>query len=89
MANHKSAEKRNRQRIKRTVRGRAVKTRVNRIVRKAQLALIQGSSDAAQLVALAAQLLDRAASKSVVPAGRASRLKSRMAKHLHQNSKKK
>ena len=83
MANHKSAEKRNRQRVKRTTRSRAVKTRVRRVVRQAQLAVAQGSSDAAQLVALASKLLDRAAAKHVVPHERASRLKSRLALHLN------
>jgi|RhiMetdeSRZDD1v2_1073273.scaffolds.fasta_scaffold4107194_2 small subunit ribosomal protein S20 len=88
MANHKSAEKRNRQRIKRTTRGRAVKTRVRRVVRQAQLALESGSKDAAELVALASKLLDRAAAKHVVPEERASRLKSRLALHLNKVSAK-
>jgi small subunit ribosomal protein S20 len=86
MANHKSAEKRNRQRVKRTVRARGVKTRVRRAVRLAQLALEQGSKDAGELVAVAAKMLDRAAAKNVVPPERAARLKSRMTLHLNKIS---
>jgi small subunit ribosomal protein S20 len=86
MANHKSAEKRNRQRAKRTLRARAVKTRVRRVLQQARVAVEQGSKDADQLVKLAEKLLDRAASKNVLPQKRASRLKSRLAQQLSKAS---
>jgi small subunit ribosomal protein S20 len=86
MANHKSAEKRNRQRVKRTLRARAVKTRVRRVLQQARVAVEQGSKDADQLVKLAEKLLDRAASKNVLPQKRASRLKSRLAQQLSKAS---
>ena len=38
MANHASAEKRNRQRVKRTIRNRAVKSAVRTVVKKARTA---------------------------------------------------
>jgi small subunit ribosomal protein S20 len=79
MANHKSAEKRNRQRITRTVRNRALRTRVRSALKAARSALAEGREDAASLVKSAQSLLDRAASKNVVPKNRASRLKSRLA----------
>jgi small subunit ribosomal protein S20 len=78
MANHKSAEKRNRQRVVRTVRGRAIRSRVRTAVKEARAALSEGRDDAAALVKKAHSLLDRAASKHVVPQNRAARLKSRL-----------
>lgn len=79
MANHKSAEKRNRQRIVRTERGRAIRSRVRTALKAARLAISEGRDDAAALVVKAQSLLDRAASKNVVPKNRAARLKSRLA----------
>jgi small subunit ribosomal protein S20 len=79
MANHKSAEKRHRQTVERTVRARAVKSRVRGALKAARGAIAEGSSDAASLVQRASVLLDRAASKNVLPSKRVSRLKSRLA----------
>lgn len=78
MANHKSAEKRNRQRITRTERARALRSRVRTAVKLARAAVTAGSDDAPGLIKSAQSLLDRAASKNVVPKERASRLKSRL-----------
>ncbi len=83
MAHHKSAEKRNRQRLVRTLRNKAVKTRVRRVLRKARSAVEAGAADAPELVKRASQLLDRAGSKTVMPRERVARLKSRLAKRLH------
>ncbi|MEM1033232.1 MAG: 30S ribosomal protein S20 [Myxococcota bacterium] len=79
MANHKSAEKRNRQRITRTLRARSLRTRVRTSIKKARAAVDGGDTTAATpLVRDACALLDRAASKNVLPKKRASRLKSRL-----------
>lgn len=80
MANHASAEKRNRQRVKRTTKNRAQKSELKTIVKKARGAI------SADSVKGAASALDRAASKGVIPTRRASRLKARLAKALHKAS---
>jgi small subunit ribosomal protein S20 len=77
MANHASAEKRNRQRITKTARNRAAKSALRGTVKKARAALT------AKDVTTATSALDRAASKGVIPAKRASRVKGRLAAALH------
>jgi small subunit ribosomal protein S20 len=80
MANHASAEKRNRQRIKRTARNRAAKSELRTALKKARTALKGAAQGAAATTLNAAQsALDRAAAKGVIPARRASRTKSRLA----------
>jgi small subunit ribosomal protein S20 len=79
MANHASAEKRNRQRIKKTARNRAAKSALRTEVKKARIAVKAAAGDAAVAVRAASGALDRAASKGVIPARKASRLKSRLA----------
>lgn len=83
MANHASAEKRNRQRIKRTARNRAAKSELRTSIKKARVATKGSAADAPALVIAAASSLDRAASKGIIPAKRASRVKGRIARALH------
>jgi small subunit ribosomal protein S20 len=84
MANHKSAEKRNRQRITRTARARMLRTRIRTELKKARAAVEAAGTEegnkeeAVALVRTACQMLDKAASKNVLPKKRASRLKSRL-----------
>jgi small subunit ribosomal protein S20 len=85
MANHASAEKRNRQRVTRTARNRAAKSALRTEVKKARATLT--TKDGAAAVVTATSALDRAASKGVIPAKRASRLKGRLAAALHKASK--
>ena len=87
MANHKSAAKRNRQRLVRTVRARSVRTRLRNVLKQARLAIDGGEENAAALVKQATSLLDRAATKNAIPSKRASRLKGRLAAHFHKASK--
>jgi small subunit ribosomal protein S20 len=82
MANHASAEKRNRQRIKRTDRNRAAKSALRTTVKKARVAIV-GGADGTTAVQSAASALDRAASKGIIPAKRASRVQARLAAALH------
>jgi len=82
MANHASAEKRNRQRINRTARNRAGKSALRSTVKKARAALAT-PTQAAGTIKTAQSALDRAASKGVIPARRASRIKGRLAAALH------
>ena len=77
MATHASAEKRNRQRLKKTARNRAAKSTLRTEVKKARGAL---SADA---VKTASSALDRAASTGVIPAKRGARVKGGLAAALH------
>ncbi len=79
MANHASAVKRNRQRIKRTTRNRAVKSALRTVLKQARAAVASGADDAEQLTRDAQSELDRAAKKGVIPANRAARVKGRLA----------
>lgn len=83
MANHKSAEKRNRQRITRTDRNRAAKSAVRSIVKKARTAITHATATAAPVVKEAVSALDRAASKGSIHPKAASRRKARLARALH------
>lgn len=80
MANHPSAEKRNRQRITRTNRNRAVTSAVRTFVKKVRTALTAKDKGAA-VVALkeATQQLDKATTKGVVHRRNASRTIGRLA----------
>ncbi len=83
MANHASAVKRNRQRIKRTDRNRAAKSELRTELKKARAAVVSGAATSADLVKAAESALDRAASRGTIPAKRASRVKGRLAAALH------
>ena len=88
MANHASAEKRNRQRIKRTDRNRSVKSSLRTSIKKARTATDGGAENASALLVAAQSELDRAAAKGVIPTKRASRVKGRLAAAAHKASKK-
>jgi small subunit ribosomal protein S20 len=84
VANHPSAEKRNRQRIKRTARNRAVKSAVRTQLKDVRTALAAKDPKAAQeALALAVSALDKAAGKGAVPKKAASRKIGRMAAQVH------
>ena len=83
MANHASAEKRNRQRIRRTERNRSIKGAVRTLLKKARAALASTPGDSASALAAAVKAVDRAASKGVVHPKMAARAKSRLAKAAH------
>lgn len=84
MANHPSAEKRNRQRIKRTIKNRAVKSSVRTIVKRVRVALSASEKAAAQTALKVAIIaLDKAASKGVIPKKTASRKISRLSAQVH------
>ena len=83
MANHASADKRNRQRVVRTARNRQARSSVRTALKKAREALAKGDAAAAkQPVTDAAKALARAASKGVVPTNTASRVTSRISAQL-------
>lgn len=79
MANHASAEKRNRQRIERTARNRAITSSVRTAVKKARTAIGSGDAQKAkEVVKLASQELARAASKGSLHPRTAARVTSRI-----------
>ena len=85
MANHKSAEKRTRQDLKRRARNRHVLSGMRTAVKKFQASLESGDADQSQATLRHAEsLIRRAATKGVIPAQRASRQISRLTKSRNQ-----
>jgi small subunit ribosomal protein S20 len=85
VANHPSAEKRNRQRIKRTLRNRTVSSSVRTLVKRVRTALHakdQAAATSALKVAIVA--LDKASTKGVLHPKAASRTISRLSAQVHQ-----
>lgn len=76
MANIKSQIKRNRQNEKARVRNRAARSELRTSLRSAEAAI--GTDGAAEAVAAAVQLIDKAASKGVIHRNAAARQKSRL-----------
>ena len=84
MANHPSAEKRNRQRIKRTLRNRAVSSSVRTIVKAVNTAIAAKNKEAAKAaLATAIKALDKAATKGVLHKKAVSRTVSRLSVRVH------
>lgn len=83
MANTHSAQKRNRQALKRRARNQSVVTSVKSAIKKAREAIAGGDSKKAEeAVRLATRAIDRAASKGVLHARNASRRVARLAHGL-------
>ncbi len=88
MANHPSAEKRNRQRIKRTDRNRALTSSVRTLVKRVRTALHAKDKDAASTALKAATVaLDKAATKGVLHPKAVSRTISRLSAQVHRLGK--
>ncbi|MFQ5597299.1 MAG: 30S ribosomal protein S20 [Nitrospiria bacterium] len=81
MANHPSALKRERQSQKRRERNRSVSSKVKTAIKKTDIAMSQKEASTIKTcLREATALLDRAASKGVLPKKRVSRKISRLAK---------
>ena len=79
MANIKSAEKANRQRIRRTARNTAQKTAMRTIIKRLRAAIGgKNAKEAQTLLKTAISAIDSAASKGVIKRGTASRSVSRL-----------
>jgi small subunit ribosomal protein S20 len=79
MANHPSAEKRNRQRLVRTERNKAAKSAVRTVVKKARAAIAAGDkATAKRVVQEAEKALAKAAKKGVLHKRSAGRVTSRI-----------
>ncbi len=84
MANHPSAEKRNRQRIKRTLRNRSVASSVRTLVKRVRTAIAAKDKAAAKTaLSVAVSALDSAAGKGVVHPKAVSRTVSRLSAQVH------
>ncbi|MBX3210978.1 MAG: 30S ribosomal protein S20 [Labilithrix sp.] len=84
MANHPSAEKRNRQRIVKTARNRAITSSVRSLVKRVRTALHAKDKGAADTALKAAtKALDKAATKGAVHVKAASRTISRLSAQVH------
>ena len=88
MANHASAEKRNRQRQNRTLRNKARTSAVRSFVKKVRAALEQKDGKAAaEALAVATVQIDRASSRGALHPKAASRTISRLAAQVHKLGK--
>ena len=84
MANHPSAEKRNRQRLTKTARNRAISSAVRTLVKRVRTALHAKDAAAANTALKAATVaLDKAATKGAVHVKAASRTISRLSSQVH------
>ena len=78
MANHKQAEKRNRQKDKRRARNKNVLSALRTSVKKARAAIDGATPDAKDLLTFAISTIDKAVSKGVLKRETASRYISRL-----------
>ena len=84
MANHKSAEKRNRQSQVRRIRNRANRTRMRNAIKAVDTAIVTGSQEDAQTaLATAIPVIARTASKGTIHKKNASRKVSRLTKRVN------
>jgi small subunit ribosomal protein S20 len=82
MANVKSAEKRNRQRLRRRTRNQSVLSRVRTAVKKVLGAVDNKDGKAKDALAAAIRVIDKAAQKGVLKRETASRKISRLTKQV-------
>lgn len=82
MANHPSADKRNRQRVTRTARNRSIKSAVRTKVKLARTGA-PGAPETQAKVIEAYSALDRAATKGAIHPKAAARKKARLARAVH------
>ena len=81
MANHKSAEKRNRQNKIRNARNTHIRSTMRTYVKKVRLAVAEGDGEVAQaMLEKAVPCIDKAATKGVIHKATASRKISRLTK---------
>jgi small subunit ribosomal protein S20 len=88
VANHKSAEKRARQRTKRNLRNKRVLGALRTNLKKARTIVDGKKKDASAPVAAAVSLIDKAVTKGVMHKKTASRLVSRLAKRANASTTK-
>lgn len=84
MANIRSAQKRNRQTLKRTALNRVVRGNARTAIKRARQSVEEQAPESRENVLNAMQALDRAASKGIIHKNNAARRKSRLMKALNQ-----
>ena len=83
MANHKSAEKRVRQNLKRNEINRASRSKLRTQIKKLRAAITgQDQSTGTDLLNPTISLIDKAVNKGIIHRNTAARYKSRLSKHL-------
>jgi len=87
VANVPSAEKRNRQRIRRRQRNLTHLTRVRTLIKRVRAELVTGEGKAAEALKSAVKMIDKAAQKGVLKRETASRKISRLTKAVAQATK--
>ena len=80
MANVKSAEKRNRQNIKRRARNNAARAKVKTVAQKAMDAIRKDAKGAVEALREASSVLAKAAARGTIPKSRMARKVSRLQK---------
>jgi len=84
VANHKSAEKRNRQNKIRNARNTHIRSTMRSYIKKIRIAIAEGDMDSAKtLLEKAIPYIDKAATKGVIHKATASRKISRLAKLIN------
>ena len=84
MANHKSAEKRVRQNVKRNEINRANRSKLRTSIKKLRSAVAGHDKNAStELLAPTVALIDKAVNKGVIHKNTAARYKSRLTKHVN------
>ena len=83
MAHTKSSIKDLKRIKKRTIRNRALRSKMRNYVKKARTALNKGTSDAEERVGVACRVLDQMVTKGIIKKNNASRRKSRLVKRLN------
>jgi small subunit ribosomal protein S20 len=82
MADHKSAIKRQRQSVKNAERNRHFKTAVKTAIKKARTAAERKTPEAEHLAKEAISLVDKTRGKGILPANRAARYVSKLARSV-------
>jgi len=83
VANHKSAEKRHKQSLKRRERNRAAKSALRGIIKKVDQSIAKGPEEAKAALAVAIPAIAKTASRGIIHKKNASRKISRLSKKLH------
>ena len=85
MANHKSAEKRVRQTLKRNEINRSNRSKLRTSIKKLRSAIAgHDKNDSTELLAPTVALIDKAVNKGVIHKNTAARYKSRLTKHVNE-----
>ena len=87
MANIRSAEKQNRQAVKRQARNRAGKSHLKTALKRGRAAVAGGADKAKDAMSSTFAEVDRAAKRGIIKKNTANRYKSRLAKAAKRNTK--